>query len=136
MMEKPRASQQEAGNWTVKAYITGFILSLSLTLTAWLLVHRHVSSHHLFLSDKVLIITILCLAIAQLIAQLVFFLHLGRESKPRWNLTVLSFALIVVLILVLGSLWIMYNLDYHHPSHSLTPTELNHSIIKDEGISK
>jgi cytochrome o ubiquinol oxidase operon protein cyoD len=43
----------------------------------------------------------------------VFFLHLGRESKPRWNLNALLFAVLVVVIIVFGSLWIMHNLNYH-----------------------
>ena len=51
------------------------------------------------------------LAVAQLMVQLVFFLHLGTESKPRWNLTVVLFALMVVVILVFGSLWIMKNIN-------------------------
>ena len=130
--------QPKTGNghkaWSLKAYIWGFGLSLLLTLGSWLLVRRHVHSHHSFLVDSVLIAVILAMAITQLIVQLVFFLHLGRESKPRWNLTVLSFALMVLLILVLGSLWIMYNLDYHHPHKTLSPSELNQSIIKDEGL--
>jgi cytochrome o ubiquinol oxidase subunit IV len=117
-----------------RTYLLGFILSLGLTLTAWLLVRRHVGSHHLFWTDKAVIITIMTLAITQLAVQLMFFLHLGKESKPRWNLTVLCFALTVLLILVLGSLWIMYNLDYHHPHKALPPSELNKSIIKDEGV--
>src|SRR4051812_21790416 len=93
-----------------KNYLLGFLLALLLSLAAWLLVHKHVASHHLFWTDKGLVITIISLALVQLFVQLTFFLHLFSEKKPRWNLTVLSFALIVVLILVGGSLWIIYNL--------------------------
>ena len=130
---RPRDKVTES--WTTRAYIRGFGLSLALTLTGWLLVNRHVENRHLFWSDKTLIVLILVLAVVQLVVQLVFFLHLGRESKPRWNLSVLSFAVIVLLILVLGSLWIMYNLDYRHPRKALSPNEINQSIIKDEGIN-
>jgi cytochrome o ubiquinol oxidase subunit IV len=42
----------------------------------------------------------------------VFFLHLGRETRPRWKLAVFLFMLGVILILVFGSLWIMTNLNY------------------------
>lgn len=140
------ASDTEAGKGTTKTYITGFVLSLGLTLVAYLLVSRHVNSHHLIYTDKSLNIGVAALALIQLVVQLVFFLHLGRESKPRWNLTVLSFAAIVVLILVFGSVWIMNNLNYHHvhngygvthDGHNLnSPAQSNQYIIQDEGIQQ
>jgi cytochrome o ubiquinol oxidase subunit IV len=65
--------------------------------------------------DK-LVAVIIVLAVSQLFVQLLFFLHLSRESRPRWNLIVLLFAAMVLLIVVLGSLWIMNNLNYHHPN--------------------
>jgi cytochrome o ubiquinol oxidase operon protein cyoD len=52
------------------------------------------------------------LAIAQLLVQLFCFLHLGQESKPRWNLVALVFALFIVVVLVGGTLWIMHNLGH------------------------
>jgi cytochrome o ubiquinol oxidase operon protein cyoD len=114
----------EAGRGTLRTYITGFILSVALTLAAYMLVVNH------SLGSLWLTAAIVALAILQLGVQLFFFLHLGRESKPRWNLTVFSFALIVVLILVFGSLWIMNNLNYN----MMTPTQTDQSIIKDEGV--
>jgi len=112
-------------------------------MTAYLLVNIHVSSGHTTFSDHILLIVIVVLAIVQLMTQLVFFLHLDKESKPRWNLTAAAFALIVVLILVLGSLWIMANLSYHHghgygithDGHVLnSPAQTNQYIIQDEGV--
>jgi cytochrome o ubiquinol oxidase subunit IV len=118
------AQHEEAGMGSYLSYSIGFLTSLELTLGAYLLV-----IHHSFTSGR-LILAIIGLAIAQLLVQLVFFLHLGRESKPRWNLVVFSFALIVVLIVVIGSLWIMNHLNYHN----MTPQQTNTFIIKDEGI--
>jgi cytochrome o ubiquinol oxidase operon protein cyoD len=68
--------------------------------------------HHL-LPLNLTIIAVVILAVMQLLVQLVFFLHLGGESKPRWNLMAFMFTLLVVAILVAGTLWIMYNLDYN-----------------------
>lgn len=53
------------------------------------------------------------LAFGQFVVQLVYFLHLGTEQKPRWKLLVFWFMIVVVLIVVVGSLWIMYNLNYN-----------------------
>lgn len=91
---------------TVKSYIVGFIISLVLTIIPFYLVAEHTFSNtHLY-------IIIGLFALAQLFVQLVFFLHLSFKSNAKWNLSVFLFTLVVVLILVLGTLWIMVNLDY------------------------
>ena len=110
-------------NGSVKTYSLGFGLSVVLTVLAYV-----IASHQLA-SNWTLVYVLLVLAVTQLFVQLAFFLHLGRRSG--WNLTVLSFAGMVVLILVIGSLWIMKHLNYSQDN--LSPQQLNQSIIKDEG---
>lgn len=97
----------------VMKYVIGFVLSLTLTLIAFGLLIQHLDNHHAGLSHTFIFWSIVGLAIVQLIIQLVFFLHLGRESRPRWNLIVALFMLMVLVIVVFGSLWIMQNLDYN-----------------------
>ena len=89
---------------TVKSYMIGFALSIALTLGAFYIVAYHA------LPSLQLYVVITLLAIAQLFVQLVFFMHLSKDSKARWNVVSFVFSLVVVLILVLGTLWIMYNL--------------------------
>lgn len=91
---------------TLRTYQIGFASSVILTLAAFYLVSRHV------LAGWGLVLAILALAVIQLCIQLIFFLHLGDESRPRWRLNVFLFMLMVLLIVVVGSLWIMYNLNY------------------------
>ena len=114
-------------------YTIGFVLSLGLTLAAFLLVWRYVDSGRQIFSENFLLFWLAALAISQLFVQLIFFLHLGHEPKPRWNFIVMAFAATIVVILVFGSLWIMYNLDYRE-GHQLSPQETESYIIKDEGI--
>lgn len=111
-------------------YIAGFLLSIVLTLAVYIPVARHVHSHHTIYSDGLLLALMFCLAVVQLVVQLVFFLHLGRESKPRWNLMVFGLMLIVLLIVVGGSLWIMDNLNYH----MLSPEQINQTVFNEESI--
>lgn len=140
MSQKPEFI--ESSNGSFKTYTSGFILSLSLTGTAFWLAHKHIVSHHVSPSDNVMLAALAALAVVQLFVQLVFFLHLDRESKPRWNNVVLAFAVTVVVIIVGGSIWIMTNLNYHHEGfgkthdgHTLTtPSQTNRYIIKDEGV--
>lgn len=94
----------EHGN--LKSYVVGFILSIVLTLGAYFVVVEQL------LPIGVLIGTIVGMGIAQALIQLILFLHLGREPKPRWNLLVFLFMALIAIIVVFGSLWIVYNLNY------------------------
>lgn len=88
-------------------YVSGFVFSVMLTLTAYLAV-----VHEWFIGWTLLIV-IAILAVLQLIVQVVFFLHLNEEKKPRWHLRAMLFTVTTVLIVVIGSIWIMHNLDYN-----------------------
>jgi len=90
---------------TIGAYVTGYAASIALSVMAYLLVRQHSSG------KTTLIILVISLAMIQCITQLRFFLHLGRETRPRWKLLVFLLMLMVVCILVFGSLWIMSNLN-------------------------
>ncbi|MEI9913842.1 MAG: cytochrome o ubiquinol oxidase subunit IV [Candidatus Saccharibacteria bacterium] len=106
----------------LSSYIAGFGLSLLLTLSAYLLVTHHGASRN------VLVGIVVALALTQFIVQIFFFLHLGQESKPRWKLGIFFFMIGVVLILVFGSLWIMYSLNYRQT----IPHELQYVNSQDD----
>ncbi len=91
---------------TLATYVIGYIFSIYLTITAYLLVENHLLSH------TPLFLFILALAFVQFIVQVFFFLHLGRETRPRWKLAVFFGMVTIVFILVAGSLWIMTTLNY------------------------
>ena len=94
-------------------YIIGFILSLVCTFLAFWMVNAHINGAHMTFSHAVLIPMLAILAFSQFIVQLVYFLHMGNETKPRWKQLVFWFMIIIVLIVVVGSLWIMQNLNYN-----------------------
>jgi cytochrome o ubiquinol oxidase operon protein cyoD len=89
---------------TYRSYTVGFLSSLLLTIFSFYLVAYSA------LPPKNLYIAIGALAIIQLFVQLVFFLHLNTHSKSSWNLLSFLFTLVVVVVLVIGTMWIMYNL--------------------------
>lgn len=108
-------------------YLTGFIFSCILTIAAYLSV-----TYHIFPTREILLITLVGLALTQLFVQLIFFLHLGSESKPYWNVILFCFTTLVVGIVVLGSLWIMKNLNYN----MMSPNQITNYVSHDEGITK
>jgi cytochrome o ubiquinol oxidase subunit IV len=89
---------------SLKSYVIGFLFSLILTaiplgvvLGGWL--EGAAAKWVLFGS-----------AVLQFLVQLIFFMHLREEEKPRYNLMVLILGVAIVLTIVLGSIWIMtYN---------------------------
>jgi len=126
--ESPVYSEHETDQASFGLYLAGFALSLMFTLTAYTLVYIHVHSMHETFTHPFLRAVTDVLALAQFGAQLYFFLHLGRETKPRWKLLVLAFMILVVMILVGGSLWIMKNLNYR-----MTPEQMNQYMIDQNG---
>lgn len=60
-----------------------------------------------------LLYTITAFALLQLFVQLVFFLHLSTKSKARWNLIAAGLTIFMVAFLVIGTIWIMKNLNYN-----------------------
>ncbi len=110
----------------VRSYVIGFVSSLILTLDAFVLVY------YKLLSGWTLVYAIVGLATVQLVAQLVFFLHISHGAKPRWQAIAFWFMVLVVCILGAGSVWIMQNIDYHH--EKMTPSESELFITEDEGI--
>ncbi|MDR3623612.1 MAG: cytochrome o ubiquinol oxidase subunit IV [Chlamydiales bacterium] len=99
------AETQKKWHGSLKSYLIGFSLSILFTATAYLLVMAHL------MTGKGLLFALVSLAIAQAISQLLFFLHVGEEAKPRWELLVCLFMIMVLLIIAFGSLWIMYDLN-------------------------
>jgi cytochrome o ubiquinol oxidase subunit IV len=98
---------QRKWNISFKPLLFGFLLSVALTLVAYLIAVEH------YLTSWSLIFAIFALAGIQALIQFVFFLHLGIEKKPHWNMIMFLFMVGVVVVVIGGSLWIMHNLKYN-----------------------
>jgi cytochrome o ubiquinol oxidase operon protein cyoD len=105
-------------------YIVGFVSSVVVTLAAYLLVTRGAGWSH-----NMVVGVISGLAVLQFLVQMVFFLHIGDERKPRWKLLVLALMLGTVLLIVFGSVWIMNNLNYR-----MTPQQMEHYLKSQDSI--
>lgn len=94
-------------NTSVKPVVTGFVLSILCTVAAYLIVAENIYRPWIYL------VMVAGLGFIQTIIQMLFFFHLGVEQKPRWNLVMFLFMVLVVVIIVGGSIWIMNNLNYN-----------------------
>lgn len=88
-----------------RTYVLGFLFSLVLTLAAY------AAATYGMVSAQVLVPLVLVLACLQFIVQVLNFLHVSGGRSDRDRLVALVAFCLIILILVLGSMWIMDNLD-------------------------
>jgi cytochrome o ubiquinol oxidase operon protein cyoD len=86
---------------SIKAYVTGFVLSIILTIIPLVLVLNHL------LPKTALMISILVAAVLQFVIQLFFFMHIRDGEGPRYNAAALILGIVFVITIVLGAIWIM-----------------------------
>lgn len=91
----------------VTKYVLGFASALLLSTLAYLIVVER-----WFESAQTTMAVLLLLAVIQLIIQLVCFLHLGFQGRARSRTNIIIFTLAMMMVIVIGSLWVMHNLDY------------------------
>ena len=101
--------QHDTLHITVGGYITGFVLSVVLTAVPFWLVMGNV-----FANTTVMIFVILGLAMVQIDVHMVFFLHMTSKAEGGWTWMSLIFTLVLLVIVLSGSLWIMYHLKEQH----------------------
>jgi len=94
-------------NTSFKPLYLGFTLSVILIAAAYRIVTRY------HLTEMTLIYTLMGIAAAQAILQLVFFLHLGMQTKSNWYLITFLFTILIVIIVIAGSVWIMQNIGHY-----------------------
>ena len=113
---------------TLASYTIGFLLSIVLTLAAFFVVINPGAFH---VGYGAIVPTILVFAIVQLFVQLIFFLHLADETGPRWKLVAFISTTVIILIVVVGSIWIMNHLNYNMMA---SPSEMNSYIQSQDGF--
>ncbi|MEP6710520.1 MAG: cytochrome o ubiquinol oxidase subunit IV [Candidatus Saccharibacteria bacterium] len=106
---------------SLASYIIGFASAIILTLVAYVFVV------YKWLLGWQLVVAIMILAAVQLVVQLIFFLHLDRKSTSRWNQAAFLLMVMILVIIVVGSLWIMQNLNYHM---MMSPEDMNKYMLE------
>jgi len=92
-----------AEHGSLKSYLTGFGLSLLLTFASFGLVMSDIVPRSISLPS------VIVLCVAQLLVQLVCFLHMGKSQRD--NVTTFVFTVLVVAIIVGGSAWVLHNMN-------------------------
>jgi cytochrome o ubiquinol oxidase subunit IV len=100
------AHDDQGAHGTIAGYINGFVLSVVLTaIPFWLVMSGGV------VSSGVTALVILAFAAVQIVVHMVYFLHMNTKSEHGWSMLALIFTVVLVVIMLAGSLWVMYHLN-------------------------
>jgi cytochrome o ubiquinol oxidase subunit IV len=89
----------------VRSYLLGLALASGLTIASF-----YVAGSSLIWGPGIPV-ALIVLAIAQMGVHLVFFLHISTGPDSTNNVLALAFGVLIVSLILLGSLWIMANLN-------------------------
>jgi cytochrome o ubiquinol oxidase operon protein cyoD len=109
-----RADREEGTSSGLIVYTIGLVLAIILTATSFWVANTSL------LWPPGVPLGLAVLAIAQMGVHLVFFLHITSGPDNTNNVLALAFGVLIVTIVVVGSLWIMFNLN----DNMMLPPEL------------
>jgi len=88
----------------LRTYLTGLALAIALTAASiWVALAGGLAA-----GTTLTVVGIL--GLAQLLVHLRYFLHIDRSRQKREDLDLILFTSLVVLIIVLGTIWVLGNL--------------------------
>jgi cytochrome o ubiquinol oxidase operon protein cyoD len=96
---------------SLKDYTIGFILSVILTAIPFWLVMTHQ------LEPGTTKAVILGFAAVQLVVHMIYFLHMNSKSEGGWNMMALILTVILLVIVLSGSIWVMYHMNANMMPH-------------------
>ena len=110
----------EQDHGTMKSYVTGFVLAVILTAIPFWLVLGNV-----FAKSSTTGLVLMGLAVVQIVVHMVYFLHMNTKSEGGWSILALIFTTMLVMIMLSGSIWVMYHLN-----HNMMPGMMNDTAIE------
>lgn len=99
-------SGHRSGHSSLKSYMTGFVLSLILTAIPFWLVMGNVIESKTWTMAAIMI-----LGGIQMVVHMIYFLHMNSRSEGGWTMMALIFTIVILVIVLVGSLWVMYHLN-------------------------
>jgi cytochrome o ubiquinol oxidase subunit IV len=93
----------------IAGYLVGLVLALGLTAASFYFAAGH------FLWGPGVPAALIALAVGQMGAHLVFFLHITTGPESTNNVLALAFGVLIVFLLIVGTLFIMSALNHNMP---------------------
>lgn len=100
------------GHGTWHGYLIGYISATLLTGAAFALAGND------WMTPASVVAAVSVLAIGQMLVHLIFFLHINTAPEQRTNILAFATTMLIILIVVVGSVWIM-----SHLRHNMMPMD-------------
>ena len=105
-------------------YAYAYILAAALTIAVYTVTVGGPFDGSIFVS------VVLFAAAIQVYVQSRYFLHLDDKETPRWRLMSYAFTWLTLLIIAVGSVWIMGHINYNM---GMSPTQVN-KYMEDQSL--
>lgn len=93
------SDHKSSGHSSVSGYLVGFVLAAILTVIPFWMAMTGTPNFMI----------LVVFAVVQIIVHVVCFLHIDASRPQRWNLMTFIFAIVTILIIVVGSVLVMEN---------------------------
>jgi cytochrome o ubiquinol oxidase operon protein cyoD len=101
-----------ADHGSIKSYLIGFLLSVILTaIPFWLVMDNIIAK------PKAAAMVLLVFAAIQIVVHMIYFLHMNSRAEGGWSMLALIFTTVLVVIVLSGSIWVMYHLNHNMMPH-------------------
>ncbi len=101
---------------SLREYLIGFGLSVVLTaIPFWLIMAKVITDR----STGILVLG--AFALVQMLVHMVYFLHMNGRLQGGWTMLSTIFTVIFLGIAIVGTLWVMYNMNAHMMPQHTTP---------------
>ncbi len=105
---------------TVKGYVIGFILAVVLTaIPFWLVMGKVLPSSSMTAA------VVLVFGAVQMVVHMVYFLHMNAKVEGGWSMLAMLFTIGLVVIMMAGSVWVMYHMNTNMMPHLDAATARN-----------
>jgi cytochrome o ubiquinol oxidase operon protein cyoD len=102
---------------TLRGYLIGFVLAAILTaIPFWLVMSGAIAD------KEVTALVIMAIAVVQILVHVTYFLHMNTKAEEGWSVMALIFTVVMVVIVLSGSLWVMYHLNHNMMPMTATQT--------------
>lgn len=107
------SDQRSDTHGSYRSYLIGFVLSVILTIIPFLVVMEELTDNKAWA-----IFIIFGLGAIQILVHVFYFLHVTVKAEDGWQLMSLIFTGIVLVIILAGSIWVMFHLHENMmPAH-------------------
>ena len=107
-----------ADHGSLKSYAIGFLLSVILTaIPFWLVMAKVIDK------SSTMGLVLLGFAAVQVVVHMIYFLHMNAKAEGGWSMLALLFTVMVLVIMLAGSIWVMY-----HMNHNMMPGMMEHDM--------